>query len=61
MVQNIPDRLSTNPGLMTNLTDRVMNDALKAGIRAKEIEEEVDSVFAVIVEAVANQGGGLPD
>ncbi|TPL71904.1 hypothetical protein FJ941_28360 [Mesorhizobium sp. B2-3-13] len=31
---------------------------MKAGIRPREIDEEVDSVFAVLAEAVSNQEGG---
>jgi len=43
---------------MVDLADRVTADAVSAGIRPDEIEEEVDSIFAVMVEAVANLGGG---
>jgi hypothetical protein len=58
MDQHVPEHPSTDPGLMVDLADRVTADAVSAGIRPDEIEEEVDSIFAVMVEAVANLGGG---
>lgn len=58
MSENVPENPPADPGLMTDLADRMTADAIKAGIRPREIEEEVDSIFAVMVEAVAMQGGG---
>ncbi|MBZ9698682.1 MULTISPECIES: hypothetical protein [unclassified Mesorhizobium] len=58
MSEHIPEHASVDLGLITNLADQAMADAIKAGIPLREIDEEVDSVFAVIVEAVGNQQGG---
>ncbi|MBZ9747744.1 DUF768 domain-containing protein [Mesorhizobium sp. CO1-1-7] len=58
MSENIPEHASVDPGLIAHLADQAMADAIKAGIRPREIDEEVDSVFAVIAEAVSNHEGG---
>ncbi|QPC91582.1 DUF768 domain-containing protein [Mesorhizobium sp. INR15] len=43
---------------MTRLADRATADAVRAGLSPREIEAEVDSLFAIMVEAVANHTGG---
>lgn len=58
MDEHIPAHATADPGLITDLADHAMADAAKAGIQPHEIDEEVDSVFAVMAEAVSNQEGG---
>jgi hypothetical protein len=56
--EHVPDRPSTDPSLITDLADRALEDALVVGISTSEIDEEVHSLFALMVEAVANQKNG---
>ncbi|MBZ9808104.1 hypothetical protein [Mesorhizobium sp. ESP-6-2] len=58
MTENIADDPSMDPGAATDLADRAMAEAARDGIAPREIEEEVDSVFAVMFEAVTNRSGG---
>ncbi|QND60640.1 DUF768 domain-containing protein [Mesorhizobium huakuii] len=49
--------------MITDLADRAIEDALVEGISSREIDEEVHSLFVLMVEAVANQkiGGSRPN
>jgi hypothetical protein len=58
MNENVPDHPSSDPALVTDLADRAMEDAVLAGIESHEIDEEVHSLFALMVEEVANQKNG---
>ncbi|BCG88407.1 hypothetical protein MesoLj113c_45170 [Mesorhizobium sp. 113-3-9] len=58
MNENVPDHPSFDPALVTDLADRAMEDAVLVGIEYREIDEEVHSLFALMVEAVANQKNG---
>ena len=61
--ENVPDHPSADPSLITDLADRAIEDALVEGISSREIDEEVHSLFVLMVEAVANQkiGGVQPE
>ncbi|QPC91997.1 DUF768 domain-containing protein [Mesorhizobium sp. INR15] len=61
MAKHLPSHVSNDPALATALSDRLISDAERAGFSPWEVQEEVDSVFAVILAAMANTEGGHAD
>ncbi|OBQ90047.1 hypothetical protein A9K66_15530 [Mesorhizobium sp. AA23] len=60
MAEHLPNVVVTDDALAINdLVDELMAAAKREGISAKEIHEEVDSVFEVIFDAMKHREGGL--
>lgn len=60
MAENLPEKMTDDPVTISDLADNAMLAAEKKGIDAKEISEEVPSVFEVIAEAMDHREGGTP-
>ncbi|OHV69422.1 hypothetical protein LCM4577_22810 [Mesorhizobium sp. LCM 4577] len=59
MAEHLPNVLTDDPLAVSDLADEMMKAARREGIPASEIEEEVDSVFEVIFEALQHREGSL--
>jgi hypothetical protein len=51
---NVPDDTKADSVLASELADKALVAAEKEGLTAKEINNEVDSVFEVILKALKN-------
>lgn len=61
MAEHLPNAMTDDPVAVSDLADEMMTAAASQGIPAKEINEEVDSVFEVIFEAMRHREGNLPE
>ncbi|KRB29821.1 hypothetical protein ASD99_24540 [Mesorhizobium sp. Root695] len=52
MAEQLPESATDDPIVISDLADKAMRAADKAGIPTAEISEEVPSVFEVIAEAL---------
>ncbi|CDX17092.1 conserved hypothetical protein [Mesorhizobium plurifarium] len=59
MAEHLPNVLTDDPLAVSDLADEMMKAARREGIPASEIDEEVDSVFEVIFEALQHREGSL--
>ena len=59
MAEHLPNVLTDDPVAVSDLADEMMKAAAREGIPAGEIDEEVDSVFEVIFEALQHREGSL--
>lgn len=59
MAEHLPNVLTDDPVAVGDLADEMMKAAAREGIAASEIDEEVDSVFEVIFEALQHREGSL--
>jgi|GEM_PF-868717 len=60
MAEHLPETASDDPVLISDLADKAMKAADRAGIPTTEISEEVPSVFEVIADALDHREGGEP-
>jgi hypothetical protein len=60
MADHLPNAITDDPVAVSDLADQMMEAAGKEGIAAAEINEEVDSVFEIIFEAMQHREGDLP-
>ncbi|QND60407.1 DUF768 domain-containing protein [Mesorhizobium huakuii] len=60
MAEQLPETATDDPIVISDLADKAMRAADKAGIPTAEITEEVPSVFEVIAEAMDHREGGTP-
>jgi hypothetical protein len=61
MAEQMPETAIDDPVGISDLADKAMKVADKAGIATSEISEEVSSVFEVIAEAMDHREGGTPE
>ncbi|CDX31125.1 conserved hypothetical protein [Mesorhizobium sp. ORS 3359] len=59
LAEHLPNVLTDDPVAVSDLADEMMKAAAREGIAASEINEEVDSVFEVIFEALRHREGSL--
>ncbi|BCM18714.1 DUF768 domain-containing protein [Mesorhizobium sp. J8] len=59
MAEHLPNLLTDDRVAVADLADEMMKAAGREGIAASEIDEEVDSVFEVIFEALQHREGSL--
>lgn len=59
MAEHLPNVLTDDPVAVGDLADEMIKAAARQGIPASEINEEVDSVFEVIFEALQHREGSL--
>lgn len=59
MAEHLPNLLTDDPVAVADVADEMMKAAGREGIAASEIDEEVDSVFEVIFEALQHREGSL--
>ncbi|QKD03492.1 DUF768 domain-containing protein [Mesorhizobium loti] len=60
MAEQLPETATGDPVVISDLADKAMKAADKAGILTTEISEEVPSVFEVIAEAMDHREGDAP-
>jgi hypothetical protein len=58
MAEQLPETATDDPVVISDLADKAMKAADRAGISTTEISEEVPSVFEVIAEAMDHREGG---
>lgn len=61
LTEHLPNAMTDDPAAVSDLADELMKAADREGIRADEINEEVESVFEVIFEAMQHREGSLPE
>ncbi|WP_292586310.1 hypothetical protein [Mesorhizobium sp.] len=59
LAEHLPNVLTDDPVAVSDLADEMMKAAAREGIAASEIDEEVESVFEVIFEALQHREGSL--
>ncbi|MDG4874220.1 hypothetical protein P9273_03790 [Mesorhizobium sp. WSM4935] len=59
VAEHLPNAMTDDPVAVSDQADELMKAAEREGIPAAEINEEVDSVFEVIFEAMENREGSL--
>jgi L-serine deaminase len=57
MAEHLLNAITDDPAAVSDLADEMMKAAERQGIPASEINEEVDSVFEVISEAMQHRDG----
>jgi len=60
MAEHLANAMTDDPVAVSDLADDLMKAAEIDGIPPSEINEEFDSVFEVIFEAMQHREGGLP-
>jgi hypothetical protein len=58
---NVPETANADVVSIDDLTRRLFDDARSAGIQRGEIDEEVYSLYRVLVDAVAYFDPGIPE
>nr|WP_235984590.1 hypothetical protein [Mesorhizobium neociceri] len=53
--------MTDDPVAVSDLSDEMLKAAEREGIKADEINEEVDSVFELIFEATLHWDGSIPE
>ena len=61
IAKNVPADAKADSVLASELADRVLVAAEKEGLTAKDINDEVDSVFETILKALKHRAGGSPE
>ncbi len=61
IAEHLPNAMTDDPVAVSDLVDEMMKAAGQEGIPASEIDEEVDSAFEVIFEAMLHREGSLPE
>ncbi|MES0073331.1 hypothetical protein [Mesorhizobium sp. M0058] len=61
MAEHLPNAMTDDPAAVSDLADEMMKSAEREGIGADEINEEVGSVFEVILEAMKNRPAARVD
>jgi hypothetical protein len=61
MAEHLPNAMTDDLVAVSDLADQLMEAAEREGIPAAEINEEVDSVYEVIFEAMEHREGSSAD
>jgi hypothetical protein len=61
IADNLPETAAADVVSVDNLTNRLIADAKAAGIKRGEIDEEVDSLYRTILDAIVHYDAGLPE
>ncbi|MGX9147990.1 DUF768 domain-containing protein [Mesorhizobium sp. 128a] len=61
MAEHLPNVITDDPVAVSDLADEMFEAAKREGIAAAEINGEVDSVYAVIFEAMLHRDGSSPE
>ncbi|MEI9416464.1 DUF768 domain-containing protein [Mesorhizobium sp. Cs1321R2N1] len=61
MAEHLPNAITDDSVAVSDLADRMMIAADREGIAEDKINEEVDSIFEVIFEAMQHREGSLAD
>ncbi|ESY35391.1 DUF768 domain-containing protein [Mesorhizobium sp. C386A] len=61
IASKVPETTGADVISVDNLTDQLITDAKALGIKREELDEEVDSLYRVILDAIVHHEPGLPD
>ena len=61
IASNVPETAEADAVSMSELTHKLYADAKALGIKREEIDEEVDSLYRTLVDAVVHFDPGLPE
>ena len=61
ITENIPETSQADAVSLSELTNRLFADAKAMGIKREEVDEEVASVYRVLVDAVIHFDPGIPE
>ena len=61
IASNVPETAEADAVSMSELTHKLYADAKDLGIKREEIDEEVDSLYRTLVDAVVHFDPGLPE
>jgi len=61
IANNVPRTMKADVLLVDELTHKLIADAKALGIKRAEIDEEVDSLYRTIVDAIVHYDPGLPE
>ena len=61
IASNVPETAEADAFSMSELTHKLYADAKALGIKWEEIDEEVDSLYRTLVDAVVHFDPGLPE
>ena len=61
IASNVPETAKADVISVDELTHKLIADAKALGIKRGEIDEEVDSLYRTIVDAIVHDDPGLPE
>ncbi|QKC85256.1 DUF768 domain-containing protein [Mesorhizobium sp. NZP2077] len=61
LANNVPDTTKADVISVDELTHKLIADAKALGIKRGEIDEEVDSLYRKILDAIVHYDPGLPE
>lgn len=61
ITNEVPETAPPDAVFIAELTHKLFADAKAVGIKRIEIDEDVESLYRVFVEAIAHLGGGAPE
>ncbi|MGX5829856.1 DUF768 domain-containing protein [Mesorhizobium sp. 43Arga] len=61
MANNVPETAKADVISVDELTHELIADAKAIGIKRAEIDEEVDSLYRTILDAIVHYDPGLPE
>ena len=61
IAENIPETADADAVSLSELTNKLFADAKALGIKREEIDEEVVSLYRVLVDAVVHFDPGIPE
>jgi hypothetical protein len=61
IASNVPETAKADVISVDELTHKLIADAKALGIKRGEIDEEVDSLYRTIVDAIVHYDPGLPE
>lgn len=61
LADNVPEATVADVISVDELTSRMLNEAAAIGIKRIEIDEEVDSLYRTILDAIVHHDAGLAD
>jgi len=61
LANNVPETAKADVISVDELTHKLIADAKALGIKGEEIDEEVDSLYRTILDAIVHYEPGLPE
>ncbi|SDA91592.1 DUF768 domain-containing protein [Mesorhizobium qingshengii] len=61
LANNVPETTKADVISVDELTHKLIADAKALGIKRGEIDEEVDSLYRAILDAIVHYDSGLPE
>ncbi|WP_044550038.1 DUF768 domain-containing protein [Mesorhizobium japonicum] len=61
LANNVPETTKADVISVDELTNKLIADAKAIGVKRSEIDEEVDSLYRTILDAIVHYDPGLPE